>query len=142
MDTMKKHKGILNTLASIAISSEETLTAKLAAAIVLNNRIVAIGYNRRKSDPLQARFSKNESAIYLHAEIHSLKNSLKLLDVEELTKCSIYICRVKKVRPKSKEYVWGIAKPCSGCMRAIREFGIKNIIYSSDETGKYEVMDV
>jgi tRNA(Arg) A34 adenosine deaminase TadA len=139
---VRVNPGILTTLSSVAISSEEPMNTKMAAAVVRNNKIIAVGFNRMKSDPLQARFSKNSEAIFLHAEIHAIKNALRVLDVEDLRKCSIYICRVKKVKARSKEITWGLAKPCCGCMRAIREFGIQNIVYSLDEIGKYQVVSV
>ena len=32
------------------------------------------------------------------------------------------------------------ACPCSGCKRAIAQFGLKRVIYTTNETGKYEVL--
>jgi deoxycytidylate deaminase len=103
---------------------------QLAAAIVYRNRIVSLGYNRMKSDPLQARFGENSEKIYLHAEIAAIKNALKCLGVFDLKRCSLYIYRKKKV---NGVYCMGLAKPCSGCMRAIVEFGLKEVIYSNDK---------
>jgi tRNA(Arg) A34 adenosine deaminase TadA len=127
---MKINRNIMNTLAKIAEANDEYPRARLAAAIVRNNKIVSVGINRMKTDPLQARFGKNKDAIFLHAEIHAIKNSLRDIDVEDLKDCIMYICRVK--RPKSKTpYEWAIAKPCEGCNRAIAEFGLKRVIYTS-----------
>jgi hypothetical protein len=36
-----------------------------------------------------------------------------------------------------KEYVDGIAKPCEGCMRAIVDFDIKKVVYSTEEDGNF-----
>lgn len=93
-----------------------------------------------KSHPMAARFSKNDQAIFLHAEVAAIKNALREVEVEDLEKMELYICRVKKPKPFSKKWVWGLAKPCIGCQRAIAEFGLKRVVYTTDETGTYEVM--
>jgi deoxycytidylate deaminase len=127
---MKISKNVINTLSKVAEANDEYPRARLAAAIVRNNKIVSIGINRMKSDPLQARFGKNKEAIYLHAEIHAIKNALREVSVDDLKDCVLYICRVKK--PESnKPYEWALAKPCEGCSRAIVEFGIKKVIYTT-----------
>lgn len=131
--------GILHTLTKIAAANPNP-TEKMAAAIVYRNRIISVGMNSMKSHPLQAKYAKNKEAIYLHAEIAAIKNSLRELNVDELSKCDIYISRVKKEKPFSNKYVWGLAAPCSGCRRAIAEFGLRKVVYTTNETGEYEVM--
>lgn len=135
----KINKEILFTLQKVA-SANPSYNAKVAAAIVRNNKIVAIGINSMKSHPMAARFSKNDQAIFLHAEVAAIKNALREVEVEDLEKMELYICRVKKPKPFSKKWVWGLAKPCIGCQRAIAEFGLKRVVYTTDETGTYEVM--
>lgn len=134
------NRDILNTLAKIAETNEGS-NIKFAAALVLSNKIVSIGFNRMKSHPLQARFSKNDKAIFLHAEIHAIKNALKDYHVKELSKMDLYITRVKKPRSHHDKFVWGLAKPCCGCERAIVEFGIRRVIYTTDEHNKYECVN-
>lgn len=131
--------GILYTLTKVAAANPNP-QEKLAAAIVYRNRIISVGMNSMKSHPLQAKYAKNKEAIYLHAEIAAIKNSLRELNVDDLSKCDIYISRVKKEKPFSNKYVWGLAAPCSGCRRAIAEFGLRKVVYTTNETGKYEVM--
>lgn len=135
----KINKEILFTLQKVA-SANPSDNAKVAAAIVRNNKIVAIGINSMKSHPMAARFSKNEQAIFLHAEVAAIKNALREIEVTDLEKMEMYICRVKKPKPFSKRWVWGLAKPCIGCQRAIAEFGLKRVVYTTDVTGTYEVM--
>jgi len=137
---MKVKKDILDTLCKIAEANDDS-NIKFAAAIVRGNKIVSVGFNHRKSHPLQARFCKNEHAVFLHAEIHAIKNALKELSVEELSKTDLYITRVKKPKSFAKKFVWGLAKPCCGCQRAIEEFGIRGVVYTTDEHGEYEVME-
>ena len=137
---MKKvNEGILNTLTKVAEANDDS-NIRFAAAIVYRNKIVSIGLNHNKSHPFQAKYARNPEAIFLHAEIHAIKNALREVDVDELSKCDIYITRVKRKKAGDKQFVWGLSKPCPGCQRAIVEFGIRRTIYSTDEHEKYEVM--
>lgn len=137
---MKKvNENILHTLAKIAEANDGS-NVRFAAAVVYRNKIISIGYNRMKSHPFQAKFAKNSESIYLHAEIHAIKNALRELPVEDLTKCELYIARVKRPQSYADNFIWGLAKPCIGCERAIAEFGIKRTIYTCDDVGNYEVM--
>lgn len=97
---------------------------RMAAAIVKKNKILGIGWNRMKSHPFQAKFRKNEDAIFLHAEVHAIKNAIKTHSFEELKGSTMVI-----LRKTTKGY--GLAKPCEGCMRALVEFEIGSVFYSS-----------
>ena len=74
---MSLNNTVMNTLAIMAQANDEYPRARLAAALVKNNKIISFGINRKKTDPLQAKFGKNKDAIYLHAEIHAIKNALR-----------------------------------------------------------------
>jgi tRNA(Arg) A34 adenosine deaminase TadA len=104
---------------------------RMAAAITMRNKIISFGYNRMKSHPLQAKYGANTDSIYLHAEISAIKNALKIISINDLKKCTLYVFRQRKIKG---QYQHGLAKPCSGCMRAIVEFGIKNVIYTQNQT--------
>jgi len=137
---MKKvNEGILHTLAKVAEANDDS-NIRFAAAIVRGNKIISIGFNRNKSHPFQAKFAKNEMAIFLHAEVHAIKNALREISVDELSKCDIYITRVKKKKAGDNHFVWGLSRPCPGCEKAITEFGIRRTVYTCDETGNYEVV--
>ena len=129
---MKINEGILHTLAKVA-AANPAQREKLAAAIVCRNKIISVGMNSMKSHPMAAKYGKNEHAVYLHAEVSAIKNALREIDVDDFAKCDIYITRVKKEAPFTKKYVWGLAKPCAGCERAIAEFGLKRVIYTCDD---------
>ena len=137
---MKKVKtDILHTLAKFAEANDGS-NVRFAAALVRNNKIVSVGFNRMKSHPFQAKFAKNDQAIFLHAEVHAIKNALREINVEELKNTELYISRVKRPKAGDDHFVWGLSKPCPGCARAIAEFGIKRTIYTCDEIGNYEVL--
>lgn len=102
----------------------------LAAAIVIKNRIISFGTNRMKTDPFQAKYGKNKDCIYMHAEIHAIKNALRHIKVDGLRKADLYVLRVR-----NGDGARGLSKPCEGCQRAIAEFGIRNVIYTTDDGG-------
>lgn len=137
---MKINYNLLNILSKIAAANDEYPRARLAAGLVKNNKVLSIGINRNKTDPLQAKYGKNSEAIFLHAEIHAIKNALKEYNIEDLDGATMYVCRVKRPSELSKKWVWGLAKPCEGCSRAIAEFGIKNVIYTTNKHMHCEVI--
>jgi tRNA(Arg) A34 adenosine deaminase TadA len=98
------------------------------AALIVSRRghFISLGFNSRKSDPLAAKYGRHPDAIYPHAEIAAIKNALKLIDEEALESCTMYIARVKKDGSPA------LAKPCSGCQRALLQFGLENVEWTTD----------
>jgi deoxycytidylate deaminase len=105
--------------------------ARIAAALVYNREIISIGVNQKKSHPFQRKFTKNEHAIFLHAETDAIKNALKKYDIETIAKSTLFICRMKKDEITGA-YIRGLARPCVGCLRAIATFNIKKVYYTTD----------
>jgi tRNA(Arg) A34 adenosine deaminase TadA len=135
MESELKISRVFSLLKQIAIANPKVSGAKLAAAIVYKNKIVSVGVNSMKSSPLQAKYATNKDlSIYLHAEISAIKNALRQIDVEDFKKVSLYVCRVK-YDILTNSIVYGLAKPCSGCMRAIFEFDIKKVYYTLETEG-------
>lgn len=120
-----------------SVRNKELVRTRFAAGIVYKNEMVSIGVNQLKSHPFQAKFSKHEESIFLHAETAAIKNALRILDLDDLRKSTLYICRVKKCDRKTKAFVWGISKPCAGCMKAVIQYDIKNVVYTCDG-GSYQ----
>lgn len=120
---------IFKLLNKVADYSAPVGNARIAASVVRKGEVISIGTNSYKSDPLQAKFSKNEHAIYLHAEISAIKKALKKVGVSDLKDCSLYV-----VRRKHKDGIMcdAMAKPCLGCQKAIESFGICNVFYTKD----------
>jgi deoxycytidylate deaminase len=122
MNDKRLHK-VLSNLAEVAAATPKVSNFRVAAAILYKNRIISYGVNSYKTSPFQKRYSKNEYAIHFHAEIAAIKNSLRYLTVDQLSKAQLIVCRIN---------VNGLAmsKPCTGCQRAIAEFGIRDVYYS------------
>lgn len=130
-----RHGKFINLLSKVASDIAWEGNARLAAAVVYKNEIVSFGVNEFKTHPFQAKFGRNDASIYLHAETSAIKNALKVLDEEELSKSALYVCRVKFEDLRRKKLIFGLAKPCDGCIRCIHTFGIKKVIYSLDKEG-------
>jgi deoxycytidylate deaminase len=126
------HKTIVETLKQVAIANPREGSAKVAAAVVRGKKIVAIGMNRGKSHPMQAKYneSKNPDRIFLHAEIDAIKNALKFSDEEDLKRSVMYVVRVKRPNTHDKvNWVYGASFPCSGCLNCLEAFQIRDIVY-------------
>ena len=95
-----------------------------------------------RSHPIQKKYGKNDEAIYLHAEINAIVNSLNHVDKDDLRKADLYVYRVKKdiSNPKHHKWVDGMSCPCEGCMSAIDAFKIKRVVYSTDSNLEYGEM--
>lgn len=132
---MKNHQKYVEIALKIA-QANDNFRIKHSAIIVYRNRIVGVGINSMKSDPLQARYSKNCHAIWIHAEIAAIKNALKVVTVDQLRKATIYIARYREDFATQ-----GLSKPCIGCQRAIVAFGIGQIVYTCDSIG-FEIVEI
>lgn len=132
---VSRHDKYMNLLAKMAVAVQPVAQARMAACLVFQNEIISFGVNQRKSHPFQALYGTNKDSIFLHAETDCIKNALKLITVEDLTKSTLYICRVKYEACTKSKFIFGLAKPCPGCSRAIANFGIRNVFYSLDTIG-------
>jgi len=122
----KRIKKIIGDLSKIASATPKVANYRLAAAIVYKNKNVSIGQSSYKTSPFQKKYAADEHKIFLHAEISAIKKALRFLSVDDLKHVTLYVCRVKANG-------WGKSKPCIGCQRAIAEFGIKNVWYSTED---------
>lgn len=66
----------------------------------------------------------------LHAEINCL-NQIKNLEIN-FSKVKLYIYRMRNDQP------FGIGRPCPSCMAAIKDLGIKDIYYTTNDGFVYE----
>ena len=112
---------------------------KLAASLVIKRDVISVGVNVMRSHPVQKKYGKNDNAIFLHAEINAIVNSLNHVDKDDLRKASLYVYRVKKDMhdPKREYWVDGMSCPCEGCMSAIAAFKIKRVIHSTEIDNEY-----
>ena len=122
---------IQDEIFKLAQSVEPVRGARIAAAVVRRGKVISYGYNHKKSHPFQTRFCKNRHAVFFHAEVHAIKNALKSVDVEDLSKCELYIVRAKR-NSTNRKWITGMSKPCSGCQKCIDLFDLKSVYYSKE----------
>ena len=103
---------------------------KVASGVVYRKHLIATGINSYKSHPMMLEYGKNSESIFLHAEVDAIKNALRVVTQDQLTKCDLYVVRVKK--DERGHYVHGLTKPCEGCSRAIATFNLRNVYYTRD----------
>jgi cytidine deaminase len=135
MNIDKHFKHLINLAEGI---EEPVKCFRLAAGVIHKNMLISTGVNSYKTDPFQARFGSTEHAIHLHAEVSAIKTSLRKLSVDDLQKATLVVVRVKK-KDHNKIYRATMAKPCVGCQRCLAEFGIKNVFYSGECGGIYQL---
>lgn len=134
-----KNLKILDILSKLAVTVEPVASARIAAAVVYKNDMISFGINQKKTHPFQVKFQRNHQSIFLHAETDAIKNALRFIDQEQLSKSTLYICRMKYIGTDRREFVQGLSKPCEGCTKAIATFDIKNVVYSLDNEG-YDIL--
>lgn len=92
--------------------------------------VIGIGCNCNKTHPTQKFYNKyrkqSDSMLpKLHAEINCI-NSIKNLGVN-FSRVKLYIYRIRKDQP------YGLSRPCPSCMEAIKDLGIRDIYYTSND---------
>lgn len=102
----------------------------IGCVAVYRGNIIGIGCNCNKTHPIQKVYNKyrsrSESLLpKLHAEINCI-NSIKNLDIN-FSKVRLYIYRIRRDQP------FGLSRPCPSCMAAIKDLGIRNIYYTSND---------
>lgn len=103
---------------------------KIGCVAVYQGNIIGTGCNSNKTHPVQKfynryRIPSDTMLPKLHAEINCL-NSIKYMDIN-FSKVKLYIYRIRKDQP------FGLARPCPSCMKAIKDLGVTDIYYTTNE---------
>lgn len=107
---------------------------------IYQNSIIGLGCNTNKTHPIQNYYNRYRDDFEepfvpkLHAEINCL-NSIRHLDIN-FRKVKLYIYRTRH----DQEH--GIARPCPSCMAAIKDLGIRDIYYTTDDGYSYERVEL
>lgn len=90
--------------------------------IVKRNKILSIGWNDKKTNPLSVKFDYwNDST---HSELSAIKRYD--YDLDDLKNCVMYNIRFSR----AKELV--MAKPCDSCQQLIKYFRVGGVKYSTE----------
>ena len=115
----------------------------VGCVIVYKKHIIGAASNSDKTHPMQAyynkyrKFNKTKSGIKhsVHAEIAAINSIPYTIGREvEWSKVKVYIWRICPGKPGQH----GLARPCAGCAKALRDLGIQNIYYTTDGGYAYE----
>jgi len=127
-----KDKRAFEILSDIAWELPKVSHVRISSMLVLKNEILSFGFATLKSHPFQKKYRRKEETIYLHSEVSSIHRALKRSSLEEISKSTLYICRVRSFQRKDGSIIngWGLSYPCTGCLRCITEFDIKRVVYT------------
>ena len=105
---------------------------------VYQGQIIGLGCNCNKTHPIQYYYNRYRKQLdtmlpKLHAEISCI-NQIKHLDIN-FSKVKLYIYRIRKDQP------FGLSRPCPSCMAAIKDLGIRDIYYTTNNGFSYEKLE-
>lgn len=105
---------------------------------VYQGQIIGVGFNCNKTHPTQHYYNRyrrqaDNMLPKLHAEISCI-NQIKSLNIN-FSKVKLYIYRIRQDQP------FGLARPCLSCMAAIKDLGIKNIYYTTNDGYSFEHLE-
>lgn len=132
------HPKFLDIAFKIAQEAPRTTAALVAALVVDKNTIVSVGINSSKTHPFVAKYKIDPWLDSLHAETTAIKKAITTISSRKLSKCLLYVCRARKI---DGEFVWGLSRPCENCQKFMRQFPPKLCIYSTNETGVYDILN-
>ncbi len=146
---MKKRKDCTNfmlrnidykyfTKARQAASISDYPKIHVGCIAVYQGQVIALGCNRNKTHPVQKFYNRfredsNELLPKLHAEINCI-NQFKGLNVN-FSKVKLYIYRIGNDRD------FRMSRPCPSCMAAIKDLGIRDIYYTTNDGYSYEHLE-
>lgn len=109
----------------------------IGCVAVYQGQVIGLGCNSNKTHPVQKYYNRyreqsNNMLPKLHAEISCL-NQIKNLDIK-FAKVKLYIYRTRNDQP------YGLARPCPSCMAAIKDLGINEIYYTTNDGFSYECL--
>ena len=107
--------------------------------MIYKNRVISVGWNISREHPVQKKYNKDRgfdtsiSKNSLHAEMYALIKSDDL-DID-WSKVKIFVYR------EHADGSTAMAKPCSACLMAIKDRGIKTAFYTTDNGYAKEVFN-
>lgn len=113
----------------------------LGAVAIYKGSLLAAGCNNKKTNPRQMllnrergwRADSNEFYNPVHAELACL-SKIRYLDID-FSKVRLYIYR------EHKNGVKAMARPCPACRKMIKDMGIREVWYTTEDGFAYEYME-
>lgn len=142
MTITKFDKKMFAAARKIAVDSDFE-SFHMGCVIVYKHHIISAAANSNKTHPMQARynqyrgFNKTKNGIKhsLHAEIAAISAIPYAIGKDiDWSRVKIYIYRICP----GKEFGFGLARPCAGCRKALKDIGIRHIYYTGEGSYIYE----
>lgn len=113
---------------------------KTGCAIFYKRKLIAVGSNTNRETYLQKKyniyrnFDTKTNKNCAHAEMVALERFLKLTTHQEIdcSKIEIFIYR------QHANGTLALSKPCPACEAALRDYGVKHIYYTGENSFVYE----
>lgn len=122
------HEVILRRMVKTASKQTPVAGHRVRCEVWRNGELVSFGTNRLTHFN-DERYMKNPDVVGMHAEVAAL------LSAEtrpyEVVGATVYVARAKKTQ-RAGIFVAGLARPCTGCMRALRDFGVAVVHWTND----------
>jgi len=116
----------------------------VGCVVTYKGHVISAAHNSEKTDPLQKEYNRyrhfkyqNHSEVRhsLHAEIKALKSiPYPVREQVEWKDVSVYTYRICP----GLSHGFGISRPCESCRKYIKDLGIRNIYYTTDDGYVYE----
>lgn len=101
------------------------------AFLVKKNKIVQIGINLAKSHPITKNYKYQD---HQHTGVHAELNVCIKSGKEDLSKYKLVVIRINRHNQTTN------SKPCIGCQGVIKQFGVGQVWYSTDN-GNFEQLN-
>ena len=99
--------------------------------IVLRNKVMAIGFNNpNKTHPLAYRFGHRFACV--HSELNAIINLTNILREKKVKEEMFRKCTMVNIRI-DRNYRLRMSKPCKICEVMLEGFGIRNVVYSTNQ---------
>lgn len=130
---MMTKKEIAYFEAAKAISKLSNHNQKMGCVVVNKHKIISSGCNSdTKCHRLQAKLDMECYKMHSYGKIHAETSALLPLKRLDLSKASIFIYRETKDGKKA------LARPCPCCQKLLRQYGIRHIYYTGNDSLVYE----
>lgn len=136
----KRVKHYLELAKNACIYSDSERT-RVGCVVVYKGKVLSVGWNNEKTSPTQKKYNRyrgfdpdiSGTVNSIHAELHAM-SKIKDMDIN-WSKVYVFVYRIKKDDTK------GMARPCPGCEKMLRDMGIRRVYYSTNNGYAYEVYD-
>jgi len=106
---------------AMRLAQKSVMEHKHGAVVVINNEVIAVGFNHKQE------FMCHQRSI--HAEVDAILK-VKGRHKSLLNDAEMYVVRIGTVR---MNFPLKYSKPCCECQKVIRKYGIRKVYYSTND---------